>query len=79
MDKTGSGSGLDTKDYIKKNYKQMLQKVNDYISLSIDTNDVRKMQEHRMNAINTLEKVVSIFVVTDYLFIDNKPEISETI
>ena len=22
MDKTGSGSGLDTKDYIKKNYKQ---------------------------------------------------------
>jgi len=81
MDKTGSGfgSGLDTKEYIKKNYKQMLQKVNDYISLSIDTNDVRKMQEHRMNAINTLEKVVSIFVVTDYLLIDSKPEIPETI
>ena len=50
-----------------------------FISLSIDTNDVRKMQEHRMNAINTLEKVVSIFVVTDYLLIDSKPEIPETI
>jgi protein O-GlcNAc transferase len=77
MDK--KGSGLDTKDYIKKNYKQMLKKANDYISLSIDTNNVSKMQEYRMNAINILEKVVSIFVVTDYLLIDSKPEIPESI
>jgi protein O-GlcNAc transferase len=70
---------MSSQDAIKKNYRKILEKVNESISLSIDTKDETKMQEFRKNAIDLLEKVVSILVVTDYLLIDSNPEIPQSI
>ncbi len=73
------GVDLENKESIKKNYKKVLEYINQYISLSIETKNDSKMQEYRLAAIELLEKFTGILLPTDYLLIDSKPEIPESV
>jgi predicted O-linked N-acetylglucosamine transferase (SPINDLY family) len=68
-----------SKSDILKNYDNILKKVNDNISKSIDSNNINDIQKYRNNAIELLCEFVECLEITDYLLIDSKPEISEKI
>jgi len=67
------------KELILKDYKKILFEVNNYVSLSIDSMDIKIVQKYRGDAINLLQKFVDCLDVTDYLLIDSKPRIPESI
>lgn len=67
------------KEVILKDYKKILFEVNNYVSLSIDSTDIKIVQKYRGDAINLLQKFVDCLDVTDYLLINSKPRIPENI
>lgn len=67
------------KELILKDYKKILFEVNNYVSLSIDSTDIKIVQKYRGDAMNLLQKFVDCLDVTDYLLIDSKPRIPENI
>jgi predicted O-linked N-acetylglucosamine transferase (SPINDLY family) len=70
---------MSSKESIRKNYKKVLDGVNDNISKSISTTDEKKVQILRMDTINILQQFVDTLEVTDYLLLDSTPEIPENI
>jgi protein O-GlcNAc transferase len=64
---------------ILKNYREIINQINEHVSKSINSKDLKQIQTHRNNAIELLQKFVNCLNVTDYLLIDSKPEISEDI
>jgi len=73
------GSREVNKELILKDYRKILFEVNNYVSLSIDSTDIKIVQKYRGDAINLLQKFVDCLDVTDYLLIDSKPKIPENI
>ena len=70
---------MNVKKEILKDYKKILTQVNKYVSLSIDTNELKLVQMYRNSAIELLQKFVDCLDVTDYLLINSKPFIPENI
>lgn len=70
---------MSSKQQIRKNYRKILDKVNDNISKSISITDETKIQSLRMETIEILQKFVDALEVTDYLLLDSNPDIPENI
>jgi predicted O-linked N-acetylglucosamine transferase (SPINDLY family) len=63
------------KQYILKNYKNIVNEANKMIEMSIKATDYNKIQNYRLKAIALLSKFTSCLEITDYLLIDANPDI----
>lgn len=70
---------MSSKNSILKNYRKIINQVNEHVSNSINSQSNQQIQKHRNNAIELLQTFVDCLNVTDYLLIDSKPEVSEDI
>jgi len=70
---------IEDKHDILKNYRSILNQSNEYISKSIETNDINIIQNYREQAINLLSKFTKCLDIRDYLLIDCNPEIPKSI
>ena len=70
---------LNSKKWVKKNYRKVLEIANAKISASIETNDQSKVKKYRLEAIDIIRNFLNKLDLRDYLLLDSNPEVPQNI
>ena len=70
---------MTSEQWVKKNYRKVLEIANEKISNSIETNNQSEVQKYRLEAIDIIKNFVGKLDLRDYLLLDSNPEVPENI
>lgn len=70
---------MTSEQWVKKNYRKVLEIANEKISNSIETNNQSDVQKYRLEAIDIIKNFVGKLDLRDYLLLDSNPEVPENI